>query len=560
MRLPTMHPPTRTAILTLFLPLAAACSRSDTEVISVPDSAASAPAKPQAHAQTGANAPAEDPLERLKPMMSPAEFEALKGERGVRVHTPGATPGYTVVMPLNSTKVYLVDLDGKVAHTWETGLAPGGWCYLLDDGSLLHAGRQDTDPKFKGGGIGGIVQRFAPDGSVLWRYDFANEAHCQHHDLEPLPNGNVLFIAWERHSREEAIARGRNPDGVGEAGLWSDAIFEVKPTLPAGGEIVWEWHVWDHLVQDVDTTKPNHGRLIDHPGRIDINVAFEPESKRSDEERAKREARAKQMAAVGYGGGADIDDDHADDQATKSDDRPIGPPPKQWEKSGDWTHTNAVDYNAALDLLVLSSPEMCEIYVVDHATTKAEAASSQGGRFGKGGDLLWRWGNPANHGAGTKADRHLFYQHDANWLTSASDELRLLVFNNGADRPGGNRSSVEELVLPFDRTRGFAGEPGRPFGPAAPAWTYENAGTFYSAFISGARRLASGNTIVASGAAGRIFEITPAGEIVWDYLNPLGGDLNPPEHAGKAPPLALYRADRYGPEHPGVRRVLASGG
>lgn len=540
-----MSPLTRTAILSLLFPFVAGCSRSEREVVAIPISVS------PGTAVSDEQAPPEDPLERLRPMMSPAEFEALQGERGVRVNKPGATPGYTLVMPLNSTQVHLVALDGKVAHTWETGLAPGGWCYLLDDGSLLHAGRNDTDPKFKGGGIGGIVRKLAPDGSVLWRYDFANDAHCQHHDLEPLPNGNILFIAWERHSREESIARGRSPEGVGEPGLWSDAIFEVKPTLPEGGEIVWEWHAWDHLVQSVDPAKPDYAKLVDRPGRIDINVAFVPESKISEEEKQKLADRAQQMAAVGYGGGADIDDDEA-----KPDAKPTGPPPKQWDKSGDWTHTNAVDHHAALDLLVLSSPEMCEIYVIDHSTTKAEAASSRGGRFGKGGDLLWRWGNPANYGAGTKADRRLFYQHDPNWLAQSGDELRLLVFNNGGDRPGGNRSSVEELVLPFDGKRGFAHETSKPFGPAAPAWTYEDAGTFYSAFISGARRLASGNTLVASGAAGRIFEVTPGGEIVWDYLNPLGGDLNPPEHAGKAPPLALYRADRYGAEHPGVRQVL----
>jgi len=521
----------------------AACTKSESASAPVAAAPESADAKPD-------EAP-KDPLEHMRSAMSKDEFEALKGERGLRVNAPGATPGYTLVMPLNSRQVHLVALDGKVAHTWETGHAPGGWCYLLDDGTLLHAGRQDKDPKFNGGGIGGVVQRLAPDGTVLWRFDFANEAHWQHHDLEPLPNGNVLFVAWERKSREEAIARGRHPDGVGAVGLWPDAVFEVKPTPPVGGEIVWEWHAWDHLVQDVDPAKPNYGKLADHPGRIDVNAAYEPEDTQSEEKKKAQEDRARQMAALGYGGGADVDapPEPAPDAKPK-------PPPrrKSWDKSGDWTHTNAVDHHAELDLLVLSSPNLCEIFVIDHSTTTAEAATSSGGRFGKGGDLLWRWGNPENHGAGTEADRKLFYQHDPNWI--AGDGLRLLVFNNGGDRPGGDRSSVEELVLPFDRERGFLGEPGKPFGPAGPAWTYEAAGSFYSAFISGARRLASGNTIVASGAPGRIFEVTPAGQVVWDYLNPHGGDVEPPEHSGKAPPLALYRADRYAPDHPGIRKIL----
>ncbi|MCY2961284.1 MAG: aryl-sulfate sulfotransferase [Planctomycetota bacterium] len=528
-----------------FLALAqAACTRSES---APPPVSATVTATAPSAADANADKPPEDPLERIRSAMSEAEFAALKGERGLIVNAPGATPGYTVVMPLNSTKVHLVDLAGKVVHTWETGLAPGGWCYLLDDGTLLHAGRQDNDPKFRGGGIGGVIRRLAPDGTVLWRYDFANESHCQHHDLEPLPNGNVLFIAWERKSREDAIARGRNPEGVGAAGLWPDAVFEVKPKLPEGGDIVWEWHAWDHLVQDVDTAKPDYAKLADRPGRIDVNAAFEPETKQTDEERQKKEDRAKQMAALGYGGGGDAPPAH-DAQAKPP------PKPKDRDKSGDWMHTNAVDHHVGLDLLVLSSPELCEIFVIDHSTTTAEAASSRGGRYGKGGDLLWRWGNPKNHGAGTEADRKLFYQHDPNWIVGP--DLRLLVFNNGGDRPGGDHSSVDELVLPFDRERGFLGEAGKPCGPAAPAWTFAAPGEFYSAFISGARRLASGNTIVASGAPGRIFEVTPAGQVVWNYLNPHGGDIQPAEHAGKAPPLALYRADRYAPDHPGIVKLL----
>lgn len=544
---------TTSRVIPFLVFLAAACS--DAAPTAIPVSLAST----EKTQSTSSDEPALTEEERMRKdfakVMSPPELESCFGKRGLSVRESGATPGYTLVMPLNSRKVHLVDLAGAVAHTWETGFAPGGWCYVLDDGSLLYAGRQDHEAKFRGGGIGGAIRRFAPDGTVMWRFEVAEEGRWQHHDLEPLPNGNVLFIAWERKSRDEAIARGRHPEGVGAVGLWPDAVFEVRPTLPEGGEIVWEWHAWDHLVQDIDAAKPNHGRLVDHPGRIDVNVAFEPESKISDEEKQKIEARAKQMAALGYGGG-----DAQDPPPTDSKDAQDKPRGKDRDKSGDWMHTNAVDYHHELDLIVLSSPELCEIFVVDHSTTTAEAKGSSGGRYGKGGDLLWRWGNPANYGAGTAADRRLYYQHDPNWLFDTKGEARLVVFNNGGDRPGGDRSSVDELVLPFDPARGFLAEPGRACGPESLAWTYESKDTFYSAFISGARRLASGNTIIASGAAGRIFEVTRAGEIVWDYANPLGGDVEPPDHAGKAPRLALFRADRYAPDHPGIQRILATGG
>jgi len=509
-------------------------------------------------AKAGQDAPAEsatpeDPLAEFSGVMSPAEFKALRGPRGLRVRAEGAFEGYTLVMPLVSTKVHLIDLAGDVAHTWETGYAPGGWCYLLDDGSLLHAGRQDKEPKFRGGGIGGIIRRLAPNGDVLWRFDFANDAHCQHHDLEPLPNGNFLFIAWESISAEAARALGRRPDAVGAAGLWPDAVFELRPTPPEGGELVWSWHAKDHLVQDVDPTLPNYGAIADFPQRIDINFDYVPPSKVTDEERLAEADRKKQMAAFGYGGG---DEDEEDVDA--ADARPADPKLNKWEKSGDWLHTNAVDYNAEHDLIVLSSPDLSQIFVIDHSTTTSEAAGSTGGRFGQGGDLLWRWGNPEFEGRGTPADQQLFYQHDPTWLASTKpDELRLLVFNNGGERPDGkNRSEVLELLLPFTPKAGFAREAGRPQGPLLPAWKYEDAPTFFSAFISGARRLPNGNTIVCSGAPGRIFEVTPAGAIVWDYANPFGGDFKSPDHAGNAPPLALYRADRYAPTHPGIVALM----
>lgn len=488
-----------------------------------------------------AEEPAPEPRD-LSGIVSPGELARMDGPRGVVTRTAAAFEGHTLVMPLNSTQVHLMDLDGELVHSWETGLAPGSWSYLMDDGSLLHGGRQDRDPRFKGGGIGGVVTRFAPDGGVVWRLDFADQFKCQHHDLEPLPNGNILFISWERKSAEEAIALGRDPAGVGQAGLWPDAIYEVRPTLPTGGEIVWSWHVWDHLVQDRDPEKPNYGDLAERAGRIDVNACYEAVDEQSEAERLAAVQLQQQMAAIGYAGG---DEDEEED----ADHAPQGPPPSDWDKSGDWLHTNAVDYHPELDLIVMSSPELGEVYVIDHSTTTEEAAGSTGGRWGRGGDLLWRWGNPRRHGA--EGDQQLFYQHDPTWIGGA-DDLRLLVFNNGGRRPDGNYSAVLELRLPFDAERGFVREGAAAWGPAQPHWSYLDREGFFSAFISGARRLPNGNTIVCSGVGGRIFEVTPAGEVVWDFFSELGGDVEPPEHAGNAPPYALYRADRYAPDHPGV--------
>lgn len=495
---------------------------------------------PAARAQQ--DAPAK-PAAPAAPSATPAESEEPRGLRTAA--KPGAVAGLTLVAPLQSGDVHLVDLAGLVVHTWKTGLAPGGAVRLLDDGSLLHCGREEGNPRFFGGGIGGRIRRIDAHGKVLWDYVLADAKHTQHHDVIPLANGNVMMIAWQHHTREEAIAAGRDPAQTSDTGLWTDSIFEVRPTPPQGGEIVWEWHSWDHLVQDFDPKGANYGEIAENPGRFDVNADHRREPPLTAEEKRKQAELEKEMRALGYVGGDEPDPD------SKSE-RP---------KSGDWLHTNSLALHPELDLLVCSSPHLDEIYVIDHSTTSAEAKTAKGGRQGRGGDLLYRWGNPLRYGMGTKADQRLFAQHDATWVAGEKPgELRLLVFNNGAGRPGKEYSSVDELVLPFDPKTGFARDEGWPFGPAEPAWTYSDPADFYSPFISGAQRLPNGNTLVCEGKRGRAFEVTRAGAIVWDWLNPHGGDIPPSEQAGKAPPKALFRVTRLPEGHPGLVALRAAGG
>jgi len=496
---------------------------------------------PLAHAQ-------DDTPEPPKPEPPPFRMMSEKEgnpdmDKGVVVNIEGSFAGYSLFAPLNSTKVHVIDMGGQLVHTWETANSPGGGHYLLDDGSLLRTARLDDDPPFRGGGIGGLIQRMAPDGTLTWNYQLAEHGRWQHHDLEPMPNGNVLVIAWQRISAEDARKRGRTPDQVGEAGLWPDSIYEIRPEPPTGGAIVWEWHAWDHVVQDEDEQLFNHGFIPDHPELFDVNFDHRDEAPMTAAELAEKRAAEAAMAAAGYTGGDDEEEEEDEDGSDV-------------DTSGDWMHTNSVDYSAEHDLIVLSSPEMGEIYIIDHSTTTAEAASHKGGRRGKGGDILWRWGNPENYGAGSDGDRRLWYQHNPTFVAGENGELRVIVFNNGWGRHGGDHSSVDELVLPFDAERGFTLEADKPFGPEELAWTYADPEGFYSAFISGAQRLPNGNTFICSGTSGRLFEVTREGKIVWDFRNSLGGEVDPPDHAGKAPPLALFRGTRFGKKHPGILALL----
>ncbi len=452
--------------------------------------------------------------------------------RGLVLNTSAAFEGYTLFAPLNSTTTYLVDLEGRLVHSWPSKYEPGQSVHLLEDGSVLRARRQPGNRHFGGGGIGGGVEQIALDGTVVWEFVCADENRCQHHDVKPLPNGNVLLIAWEKKTRAQVLAAGGDPDVFGGEELWPDCVIEVQPQGASGGKVVWEWHVWDHLIQDFDEDKPNFGVVAEHPERIDLNY------RRTVPRETPEEMR--RLRSLGYVGGAEPDD--ADDEGGGPAFPGLGRPGFGW--SADWCHANSVEYNAKLDQIVLSVHTFNEIWIIDHSTTTEEAAGRQGGRHGKGGDLLYRWGNPRAYGAGGVADQTLFAQHDARWVPEGAPGAgNLLVFNNGIGRPDGAYSSVLEIAPPVDSAGRYRLEPGKAFGPSKPVWEYTAANRmdFFSSHISGAERLPNGNTLICSGEQGRVFEVERTGKVVWDYVNPyvehsVRPEGFPPPHGPPFPP------------------------
>ena len=422
---------------------------------------------------------------------------------GLLINEDDAFVGYTLFSPMPYTVAYLIDNDGLLINSWESEYRPSMAAYLLENGNLLRPGKLGGNDEFPfTGGSGGIVQEIAWDGSIVWEFEHASELYYPHHDIEPLPNGNVLIIVWEYKSGEEAIEAGRDPDLLSSGKLWPDHIIEVEPDGQFGGNIVWEWHIWDHLIQDFDETKDNYGVVEDHPELLDIN--FDP--------------------------------------------RPGGN-----RGNSDWNHLNSIDYNEELDQLLLSSHTQYEIYVIDHSTTTEEAAGHTGGRYGRGGDFLYRWGNPVGYRAGDEEDRRLYGQHDARWVEPAHPgEGNITIFNNGRNRPEGNYSTVDEIEPPIDNEGNYILIPGLPYGPEEPTWVYtaEDPFDFYSQNISGAHRLPSGNTLICEGRNGKFFEITPEEEIVWLYINPVSdeGPMNqgdPPDNNN------VFWTQRYAPDFAG---------
>ncbi len=425
----------------------------------------------------------------------------------VSVNDPKAFQGYTLIPPLTSNKTMLVDMQGRVVRSWDCGTTPGLSAYLLANGHLLRPGKlKASEQFFEGAGTGGRIQEYTWEGELVWDFKFHNEKQLQHHDVCKMPNGNVLLLVWNKKTSKEAIESGLKAVNARGSQLF-DSIIEIKPTGKTTGEVVWEWYVWDHLIQDNDKTKANFGAVAAHPELIDVNfghndvinglAAILGGGKKDD---AKKDAKKEELAklkGIGYVGGKG-----------------------QLTMLQDWPHLNCISYNADLDQIMVSSRLMSEFWIIDHATTTAEAAGHKGGKHGKGGDLLYRWGNPQAYRAGTSKEQRLFTQHNAHWIPKGLPGAgHVLAFNNGGGRPGGNFSTVDEMEIPVDKDGNYPLPTGSAFGPKQALWSYQaaNKTDFYSWVISGAHRLPNGNTIVCEGMRGTIFEVTPDKELVWKY-------------------------------------------
>lgn len=382
--------------------------------------------------------------------------------------------GYTLFAPKQYTKTYLINNEGRLIHQWSASTYPPGQSvYLLENGNLLRSCM--TKGKLSsGGGEGGRIEEYDWNDNLVWQLDFSTDTYMQHHDIRQLPNGNILMLVIEKKTYDECIAAGFNPNKfqpeIAQKGMMlPDCVVEIKPTKPVGGTVVWEWHTWDHLIQDYDATKNNYGEVKSHPELID--------------------AAGDQKNLPAF-----------------------------------WNHMNSIDYNPTLDQIALSVRGNSEVWIIDHSTTTLQAKGHTGGLRGKGGDLLYRWGNPITYRSGTVSDQRYFQQHDVEWVrTGYPGAGNLTCFNNGLGR--GDYSTVDEFTPAMDANGNYSIVPASAYGPSNFTWTYKGTATepMYSENISGAHRLPNGNTIICSGTVGAFLEVTSAGEIVWKYICPVQG-------------------------------------
>jgi hypothetical protein len=391
---------------------------------------------------------------------SPALFSQNK--TGFIEQKNGSMPGYVLFAPLHSKTTYLIDKCGKQVHSWKSAYTPGQSAYLLPNGDLLRAGN-DSNKIFKGGGR---IEKFNWDNKLLWSYLISSATECQHHDICPLPNGNILVLVWEKKTAEEAIKAGRNPGLLGDC-VWSEKIIELNPSRKNSAKVVWEWHAWDHLVQDHDSAKANYGIVRENRQLININFSASTEA--------------------------------------------------------DWLHFNSIAYNPELDQVLISNRNFSEIFILDHSTSSPQAASHNGGRYNKGGDLLFRYGNAQAYNGGAASEQKFFGQHNAHWIERGlKDEGKIMLFNNGLGRRQNNYSSVDLIGAPVDDKGNYGAiELTSYLQLYSEKENDELGGCFFSQNVSSVQRLGNGNTLVCSGATGQFCELDQNNTIVWLYVNPV---------------------------------------
>lgn len=342
---------------------------------------------------------------------------------------------------------FLIDMNGNAVHSWPyTGFPV-----------------EMIDPAINNGIRGHIICQKEPeiyscenllivdwDSNIVWEWGekAPGGKARQNHDLAPLPNGNVLIVAFAESTLPELSDR-----------RFSDqAIYEIS----RDGDIVWRWLSSEHI-EELGFSKEKKALLLSEKSRPRSSIFV-----------------INDMAPLG---------------------------PNKWFKQG--------DDRFHPDNIMIDSREGCFMAIIDK----------------KSGRVVWRMGPeyPASYdnsrrsfvGRLPRPVDSICGQHDAHMIPEGlPGEGNILVFDNqGAAGippiylnmfPGSRVLEIDpitqQIVWQYDAS--FSG---------LPFWT------FFSSFISSARRLPNGNTLICEGMHGRIFQVTQKGEIVWEYINPVFG-------------------------------------
>lgn len=433
--------------------------------------------------------------------------------------------------PEKRNQVRLLSIGGKrdikLWHEWPNDLdtpegSPG---VLTPEGRALIAGTIHEDKTLIDVGfpIGahGTLRLLDPDGSVVWEHthcDFdldgtENSAReCLHHDIELMPNGNILANAYTKVDADWLVEQGwdrANTNDPDAGHLWLDTVYEFKPIFGAAAaeacngapyctEVVWSWAAADHLGAN-------------DPAKIDIN-------------------------------------------AVDSTVMPLV------QLKADQTHLNSLDYSPERDQILMSSFGYDELWVIDRPSSTEEAA-------GPAGDLRWRWGWPDRYGCGGQSGAQcaprVLNQHDALWITpeGAQSPTQIMLHNNNSSPetgPLGSQILMLDLMLNDDGSF----DQSLPYGPAEAKILFGQTKweggkpLFNNVFASGAHLLADGGLIITLTDSKQIWRIDGTPDIPHDSKDKILWKAKiPPKASSKNG--QIYKAHVLTPDDPAITALAA---
>ena len=425
----------------------------------------------------------------------------------IEYDSENALDGYNMVVPLFGKDALLVDMCGEVVHTWESAdsLRFSTWCYLQDNGDLVMTLRQASvanDVIWAGGG-GGIIERRNWDNELLWSYELNDSLYRLHHDIHVMENGNVLALVWELKDSLEYIASGGDMSLIDDV-IWSEAIYELEPNGNGGADVVWEWHAWDHLVQDFDETKPNFGVIADHPEKINLNS----------------------NATVGQ--------------------QPVA----------DWLHMNAIHFNPVFGQIMVSVPNFNEAWIIDYS------GGAEGSIIWRWGNpAAYDRGTADDQKLFFQHDARWAYEglglNDPNFG-------KVTLFNNqvpDTEAPGGYHSEACILEPVYDFYENIYGmdEATGTYLPLDFSSTYAapTPSDLASNITSNYQILPEGHSLIGEGNQGEAIELDENQEVVWRYKIPLTSTaINLPQPVEQGTVLnpmqnLMFRMERFASDFPG---------
>ncbi|MBW1914847.1 MAG: aryl-sulfate sulfotransferase, partial [Deltaproteobacteria bacterium] len=402
--------------------------------------------------------------------------------------------GYTIFCPMNprnTAPIFMIDMEGNLVHTW--GSAHTENPKLLDNGNIL----------------GGNTE-YDWDGNQVWKGSGRKDSwRIWNKKLKAYTTIALTRFTW---TNEECWAAGGDPSidyaAEGRTGR-GEGIIETD----MDGNRVWLWRHIDHTIQDRNPAWANYagkGKTVaDYPGKADVFW--------------------KTNASTASG----------DDEGIV----------------GDWRHDNALDYNEDLGYVALNAKHWSEFVVIDHdaafVSTAEDFAADPAAALQANidaaasdlGDFVYRFGNPSCYKQGDppgfldEGNQQMYGAHNIEWIDEGLPGAgNMMLFNNGCYDPRGFKSSIIEInpfISGIDEKTGdptlsdkFVNPPDAGYksngesNQVVYSFQSRNLNSFFSYFASSVQRLPNGNNLVCSARHGHFFEVTPDGEVVWEYINP----------------------------------------